>query len=337
MQPVQQRIMMIQLFFLLYLSFNILATEATDTFFLGINDCNNTQPLALSSIEKNEISPAATTIHQLQLSTATGISVPVTFYDRQSDVVVIAVQGLPAQKESMEIFTEIFPLYDIICFDFRWNGNYEQFLMRSIIAREPIKRVLLDEIEELETVVSYVLHQKKYSTVVGLGECYGCFHVAKLQSDAIKQNGKGPFTHIILDSCWHSLRSFAERICYDPYLPLSPQEGGAPKAITLLTDNFVVKKVLLGSLFKLLPNISMEPYITTIQVPVLFIHGRNDLFVPFDHFTKIFNAANSNKRAVLFTPYQHSNNIGNKKVYQTVVHHFLQQQSMFDLEQILTQ
>lgn len=257
-------------------------------------------------------------IDTFSLKTKSDINVPIIFYNRKSDTLLLAAPALPAPKESMEIFAKIFPHYDIVTFDYRWSGHYETFLLQSIITGKPIERILLNEIEELQTVLDFIVQRKSYTTVIGLGECYSCFHFVTLQADSIKNTGHGPFTHLILDSCWLSLRHFAERICYDPFLPVSPKVGGAPVLLKYITNNSVFKSIVLGLIFSFMTNISLEPLIAELKIPILFIHGSKDIFVPFNHFEKIWQSTDQKNRALFLTPFHHADNLKNKKLYNYI-------------------
>lgn len=307
----------------------------SDDFYVCINQLTNVRSIATEKLALDQKKPSKEQITDFTLKTKSEIKIPVTFYDRGSNVLMIAASALPAPKESMEIFTKMFPSYDIVLFDYCWANQYGTYLAKSILTGKMVKKVLLDPIEELETVVNYFAEREKYTTVVGLGECYSCFHLAKLQSNSIKNKGTGPFTHLILDSCWYSLRHFAERICYDPLLPISPQDGGAPKVIKCVTDNHIFKSIVLGSIFAIMKDISIRPNLSIVEVPVLFIHGKNDLFVPMEHFYKIWDSTDQEKRAALLTPYRHADNLGDKKLYQYVVEQFVASKTTHDLEKSL--
>jgi len=243
---------------------------------------------------------------------------------------MIAAPALPAAKESMETFAKMFSNYDVIIFDYRWEGQYIKYLIKSILMRKPVQKVLFDPIQELKIVLRYAINKKKYKKIVGLGECYSCFHFLKLQSDSINKTGSGLFTHLILDSPWYSLRCFVERICYDPFLPMSPQDGGAPKIVKWCTNNSISKNIILRLFFLLMKNVSIESYLSNLKTPVLFVHGQKDLFVPNNHFNKIWNASDNQNRAVLSTPYKHSDNLGNKKIYRYIAETFIASDKMQD-------
>lgn len=315
--------------------FSLAAASENNEFLVKINDWEKAQLIVSEPSENQEINATEESATEFTLKTESGIDVPVKFYDRNSDVCMIVAASLPASKENMSVFAKIFSSYDVVLFDYRWAHHYGSFLVKSIVMGKPVKKVLCDPIEELERVVHYFIERKKYSAFIGLGECYGCFHLAKLQSDAIKKYGRGPFTKLVLDSCWYSLRFFAQRICGDPFLPFQPQYGGAPRIVKWLTDSYLVNKFFLDLVFALINNVSIEPYIKTVGIPMLFVHGRNDLFVPLNNFDKVWGACDKGNRAVLFTPYRHSDNLGNKTLYRHIVEKFVASETMKDFENSL--
>jgi len=271
-------------------------------------------------------------VYNLTLKTESGVIVSARFYDRNSDFVIIAGQGLTACKEAMVEHAELFKEYDLIIFDYRWNGKYEKFLAKSIATCSPVQKVLLNEVEEVQAVINFVKEHKKYSRVIGLGKCYSSFLFAKIQIDSVRRSGKGPFTHFIFDSCWYSLRLLAERICYDPLLPVSPQVGGASWLAKKITNNKLFKGVALGSVFGLIRDISIKRYLSLLDIPVLFIHGQYDLFIPLSHFHKMWNVSNCSSRAVLFTPYRHSDNLHDENLYYHISHKFITSSCMKEFE-----
>lgn len=300
-----------------------------NNFYLTVKEWDNKKQIDTNfSPEKNSATKIRNkSIEFFSLPLSTNLTIPVKFYNRRSDRLIVAAQALPASKRSMEIFSELFPEYDIVTFDYRWNDNYEWFLCKSIFACKPVQSVLLDEIEELRTVVTHTINRKKYKTVVGLGQCYSCFHLAQLQAES------KPFTHLIFDSCWHSVKSFAERICFDPYLPSSPQEGGAPTILSNITNNAAFKNITLGSLFSMLSNPSINQFLPQINIPLLYIYGKNDRFVPEETFQQIWNATNESQRTLLLTPFQHCNNLENEMVYQAIADLFIRSSTLEDFLQ----
>ena len=307
-----------------------------DAFFLQIGDWDSPKQVDLDMIttHKQPRSNPTQEIHQLLLEGPSGLQVPCTFFNRQSDTMLIVGCPLPAPKEAMELFATLFDTYDVVLFDYQWSGCFGSMLTKAIVTARPIQKILFDQIAVVERVLSFAQERKQYTKIVGLGECYSAFFFAKIQADAIKKTGTGPFTHLIFDSCWHSIRSFAEQICVDPFLPINPKKGGAPRLLTMLTNSTIFKKTVLRLAFAMLQNVSIEPYISSVKTPLLFIHGLNDLFVTKAHFDTIWDAADPHNRAVLYTPYGHCDNLHKKDVYRSVCNTFINAASIKELQNL---
>ena len=299
----------------------------TQGFFLRTDAWPEPRAIQVDTIEKR-LTHATENPQNITLKTKSGLEVPAFFYNRNSNVAVIAGPALPAPKESMDIYARLFDKYDVISIDYRWVNNYFSSLIKSIILCSPVQRMLLDEEEEIYAALAYLKNHKDYEKIIGLGECYSNFLLTKIQADETQKSGKGPFTHLILDSCWHSLTSFAQSICDDPCLPISPQVGGAPWIIKKITGCPLVKWPLLKIIFTFLQNVSIEEHLAKLDIPVLFIYGLNDLFVPKAQFESIWQSANKGKRAALLTPYRHSDNLHNKPVYRYVCEEFVNAKSI---------
>ena len=253
----------------------------------------------------------------------------ITFFDNNSDTIVVLGQSLPASKESMLGHAYLFNC-DVIMFDHRWHQSYGTFLLKALASGWPTQRILHDEEQEVRAVLGFIRTLKKYKRVIGLGECYSTYLFAKVQADETRAHRQGPFTHLILDSPWHSLRSFAESICNDPLLPLSPGKGGAPKVLKAVTSCPPVKQMILATTFAFLNDVCIEQHLAALTIPVLFIYGRNDLFVPQDHFNRIWEATPQGLRAALFTPYSHSGNLRreSEELYRQVCERFIASSSV---------
>ncbi|MBX9831303.1 alpha/beta hydrolase [Candidatus Babeliales bacterium] len=263
------------------------------------------------------------------------VRIPITFFDNNSDTIVVLGQSLPASKESMLGHAYLFDC-DVIMFDYRWHESYKTFLLKALASCRPTQRILHDEEQEVRTVLNFIRTLKKYKRVIGLGECYSTYLFAKVQADETRARRQGPFTHLIFDSPWHSLRSFAESICNDPLLPLSPGKGGAPRVLKAVTSCPPVKHIILATTFAFLNDVCIEQHLAALTIPVLFIYGKNDLFVPEEHFSQIWGAAPRGLRAALITPYCHGENLNreSEELYRQVCERFIASSSVAEfLEQ----
>jgi hypothetical protein len=292
----------------------------------------NLNAVVLRDFTKDHLMQSSANAESILLRTCSGVDVPVLFFNRNSSTVLLVGQALPANKETMAIYAKLFSDYDVILFDYRWHKNYGSFLLKSLALCSPVQRILFDEEEEVRTVVDFLRRYKNYEKIIGLGECYSAFLFAKVQADDVRKFGYGPFTHLIFDSCWHSLKSFAESICDDPYLPLFPQEGGAPSILKAITRSFIVKELLLKVIFTFMHNVSIEEHLLHLNVPVLFIHGLKDLFVPQHQFEALWKVSCIDNRVALLTPYQHANNLQDKFLYRFICEKFI---SAFSIKEFI--
>ncbi len=319
----------------LHFSFALATRFNTGEFFLataldGIPHRIRLNPAASDASMAND-EHGIDTAQKLTLYTKSGVAVPTLFFDRKSDTALVLGQGLPASKESMLEYVKLFPRYDIILFDYRWNDKYNTSLLKSFFAGAPTQQILLDEEDEVRVVLEYLQRHKEYKKVAALGECYSNFLFTKIQHDEVEKIGAGPFTHLILDSCWLDYASLVESICSDPLLPLSPQEGGAPWALKKLTDNRLVRWIANVIACNLTQNASVAKYLEDINADVLFVRGANDIFVKQAHFDQLWHAVDPARRAALLTPYTHSHNLGNKFLYRVVAERFVDGAGIEDL------
>lgn len=312
-------------FYLLVLFSNYVI--ANDNFYLYINQLKG-RSITTENFSPVKSLPVDETVTNFTLHGSSGIDIPVTFYDRKSDVVVVAAQGLTRSRKAMTVFaTTIFPQFDVILFDYRWSEGYGAFLRKAALKGRIIKSMILDEEEELKAVLNFVAKRKSYKSIIGLGQCYSCFLLAKIQSNAIKKKEAAQFTHLILDSSWYSLRRFAESYFAEIIKPKNRKVGNMRQVAGWVADNPLFKAIVFGGAFIFASNVSIAPYIATVDVPVLFVHGRNDPVVPKKDFKKIWDAANRDNRVLLSTPYAHANNLGNKPLFKAVCDAFVSSDS----------
>jgi len=270
-----------------------------------------------TSIDEEKLLKKAT---NYTLKTKDNVSFDVLFLDRQSDKVLVIGQGFPGSKEDGLYEAGLFNDYDVILFDYRWKDMLS-FMVSFQTAFSPLNRFFYDEIEEVKSVVAFLKKKKNYKEIVGLGQCYSNFTFVAAQA-----TGKEAlFDKLILDSCWFSLKAFVKQITLDPWLPGSPQDGGAPKWLKKILACCAVREPLLLLSHLIVPNVSIEPYLSTLKItPILFIHGIYDLMVPYKStFQKIWKATSSSKKAAFVTPFRHSTNTENPEIYKLICDQFI--------------
>jgi len=245
------------------------------------------------------------------------------YYDRGSDNVIIIGQGFPGGKECGFEYGQLFADYDILLFDYRWR-NIFPYLLNDLRFFHPYKNLLQIGDEDVKAVVNFVRQKKEYRQVVGLGVCYSCFTFLKAQSIAESENNK-LFDKLILDSCWYSIEAFLPQIVKDPYLPVSPQYGGAPNWLKRILGCKLITNSLLFVTGMFAADINVTEYLGSVSIAKLFFHGKEDLMVPLELFKKkIFSLASAGeKNYAIMTPYEHADNIQNKAMYYSLCNDFI--------------
>ena len=250
--------------------------------------------------------------------------IQIEFFDRKSKTLLIIGQGIPDIKETGRKAARLFKEYDVVLFDYRWHNSNDFFLKPSTLI-SPIKKTLYEETEEVLTVVNFFKAIKKYDKVIGLGLCYSGFtFIASQLEEQLK--GKQLFSKLIIDSCWWSVLDFQKQIASDPYLPCNPRNGGAPDCLKNFLNNKIVNAITSFFLKLITPDICIEKNLSELEnVPVLFIHGKNDLMVPLKTtFNLIFDSTKKVYKSVLVTPFQHGINLQNPEMYKKICDLFIE-------------
>ena len=256
---------------------------------------------------------------KLILKTPSELSVPVRFFDRNSDILLFCGQGFTGYAKKMDLFAKIFPDYDIVIIDYRWNTWKFYYTWQTM--RYPIQSFLLDEIEEVQTTLEYFKHRKDYREVVGLGICYSnaIFIMAHTQKPE-----KQYFTKLICDSCWFSIKDLAESITRDPMLPINPAVGGCPNFIKKILHAKLIRKSILTIGNFIIPEYCLKPYLNSLNtLPILFIHGTEDLLVPMDVFWKIWHNVDNCPKFAFITPFAHSSSLFSESLYSSFCQNFI--------------
>jgi pimeloyl-ACP methyl ester carboxylesterase len=265
-----------------------------------------------------------------------------TFFGNGKKELVVIGTGF---GNTREIAAPLIPFfihnYDVVIFDQRGHGYKEQnfsfkrafaewILWQKLPHINPSKTYLgKREDEDVITIVNHFKKEKDYKKVYGVGHCFSGMIFLKAQAKSIKE--RNPiFDKIILDSCLLSIDSVIEQVTKDPKLLFSPQRGGWEKH-WLFGKDWVKQqcKSWLQDIFSHAGDtkeLNSATYIKKIRkTPILFIHSKTDLMVPYNDFQKIWNAADSNyKRCALITHNSHlTNHFKNKEIYAYIANRFL--------------
>lgn len=282
----------------------------------SLSNSNNTKNLSNSSNTKS-----------FNLDLPNRYKMPVSYLERNSDILLILGPGYNATKEKMAIFSEIFNSYDVLVFDYRWAANIGYKLYPSTIFN-PIKALLLDELEEVQAIINFVKNSKKrYKKIIGLAECYSTYLFLLAQINSQKQGNKDRFfDKLILDSTWHSFNAFADIISQDPILPFYSGLKSGPRWVSKFFNATGLDNLVCNISDKYWRDIQVKPLIEQVrETPILFIHGINDLFVPIDYFQDIFASSCKDNSLAILTPYNHSRNARDRDIYRYIGENFIEQ------------
>ncbi len=237
-----------------------------------------------------------------ELETASKKKVPILFFNRQSNTVIIMGQGFGGSKEDMLFFAHLFHEYDIICFDYRWKTDPYFFLKPSTLMA-PMQSILFDAQEEIVAVQAYSKKYKSYKETIGLGLCYSAALFIISQTEQLKKNNP-LFTKLIVDSMWLSLKNFSQ------------------------------KRSLLSFLEYIMPDYSLDTHISRItDTPILYVHGTEDKYIGLTVFHDIYFLTRNTPRLAFITPYDHSGSAyRNKGAYKDICRRFID----YSLEEIIT-
>lgn len=243
--------------------------------------------LCVKTIQQIQAPKAAATLltcdrgEQVVLKTSDEYEIPVVFFDRGKDKVVVLGQGFPAEKETMLPEVNMLNDYDVIIFDYRWS-NLTAFLLKISHWLSLGRSLVGDGSKDVLAVLNFLQSKKKYKEIVGLGQCYSCYTFLRTQYIQEKIPDSIRFTKLLLDSCWPSLFSFTRSLQYDPLLAMNPQESGTHETVKKFLALPGVRNLISEVLFLFIPDISIKKYLEKISCPMLFFHGGNDLLIPYE-------------------------------------------------------
>ena len=260
-----------------------------------------------------------------------------TYFNRNSDKLLVVGGGFTNIKEKMAPFTSMFTDYDIVIFDYRGHGIHKSKLFNPTTWRiNPLDKFFnvdtrktklgITEEKDVIAVVNHFRETKNYNKVYGLGVCYSALIFLKAQGIWQKEKGKNLFDKIIIDGCWLSLRKFIQKLSKDLKLLCSPQSGGWKKS--WLNKKKWIKKFLfwlVNTVFNIdIDAVSVMPYLDKIKIPILYFYGKDDLVITRNEFETIWNNLNTEKTAIITSNQHVRNHIKEKEFYKLSCDLFLE-------------
>lgn len=269
----------------------------------------------------------------ITVTTADGVVIPCTYFDRGSSVLTIVGEGFTNEREIMTPFVDMFDT-DVVLFDFRGHGyDYFSWLNPSTWCMDLAKNTFgmdarlarLGQVEEEDVfaVVDFFKNKngKSYSSVNGVSVCYSSFIFLKAEAMWNKQHDTQLFSKIVVDGSWDSLDKLIKKIRKDIRLLCVPQTGGWSNSYFLKHD--MVQEIAMFLAYniwrlEIYHDVRLTDYLGDIkQTPVLFFYGKDDLMVYRDEFEDIWNAFKAPCKVAAITNNPHViNHLKQKELYK---------------------
>lgn len=296
---------------------------------LGLSKFFDTSKIVDARWVKHEFEKDSTHSEET-IKTEDGHSISYSYFNRNSDTVIIIGPGFTNNKEKMAPFVHMFAKYDIVLLNFRGHGHSSEIELSPLYKFMGIRtNTTLGATEEKDVfaVIQKLKKEKEYKQVIGLGICYGAFILAKTEGVA-QASGLKAFDKLILDGCWLSLNNFINKIYDDPKLIVNPQTGGAPNWLKNLFKKDTTRCVCGWALKKILDfnnNIDIRDYLKHITIPTMLFYGKDDLTISRNDFEQIYNSINSTQKCAIITSNPHvHNHLRSKEFYKMAVDIFIE-------------
>lgn len=264
-----------------------------------------------------------------------------SFFNRNSDTLILIGPGFTNNKEKMVPFAHMFLEYDVAILNFRGHGHSNNFRWNPLYHLTGVDHdIQLGACEENDVfaIIENLKKEKKYKKIIGLGICFGAFAFVKAQAIAERAEVK-LFDKLILDGCWLSLDATKNKILNDPYLIVSPQKGGAPSFLKRIFQNKKFINSLEWCIEKLcnikFAHINLEKYLKRINIPTLFFYGKDDLMIKRNEFEEIWKHLKTDEKVAIITDNPHvHNHLRSKELYKLNCDLFIEQNYESFLEKI---
>lgn len=259
-----------------------------------------------------------------------------TFFNRNSDTLLILGTGFPVQRERMLPFVKLFASYDLLLFDYRGVG-FDHHINVSYLLPWKWQGLLSWEIRGMDfytsgigtleeddviAVVDACKQRKSYKQVFGLGLCFSSYVFAKA---ATKRTDL--FSKLIFDGSWPSLERVVKSIIKDPSLLCTVENPHSP--MPFVTNSQTFQKCMLKLVEWLtwlnLHTLPLSYYLSNLRCPILFIQCTNDCYCNAEEFAELWNSVKMPK-AVIFTGNLHGrNHVWQSESYKKITTLFLDQ------------
>ena len=265
----------------------------------------------------------------------TSKKIPFTFFDRGSDELIAIGGGFANPREMLAPLLSIFVDYDVVIFDHVGHGlDYKPesylgwFFQKALGIDFTALKGGAQEENEILSIVHHFKSQKTYRKLYGVGFCYSTGIFMKTAA-----NNPGLFDKLILDGAWESGEALMKRFAEKPELFFDPQRGSpSEQSMNFKKKNTyrlamwiahwnLTQRHIRGSAVDLPPN---GPALKKLgNVPILLIHGVNDLVISERQFNNVWDNKAGEKTAIITDARHLSNHIKYKQLFSWCCNCFL--------------
>lgn len=239
------------------------------------------------------------------LKTADGINLETFVYKnpKPSGKVIILSHGI---RQSGYWMLSFFPMYqalgfDIVGFSYRNHGS----------SSKTATTYGKDEVTDLQTVVDYAHSQFGDKVTYGIhGVSMGAAIMLQYAAQAKEQH---KYQFLISDCAFADLGQLLKTRLNEDY----PAISFLP---LVQSSSFTSQLVGRGSFFDIVPQRSVEK----IEVPILFVHGKKDTYIPLEHVHQLYEKKHDKKQLLEVEEGTHAENyLFGKAVYEEAVKNFI--------------
>lgn len=267
----------------------------------------STELIRTSLLEKYHVDRNKLPFDVTTLTANDGLKIETQVYrnPKPSGHVVVLSHGI---RQSGEMMLQFFPMYealgfDIVTFSYRNHGE----------SSKTVTTFGKYEVNDLKLVMDFAHNQfgeKVKYTIHGISMGSAIMLQYASQYKALKQ-----YDYLISDCAFADLGQLLKTRLQIEYPPLS--------FLPLVsTASWISSSMGRGSFFDIAP----ENDVKQIEVPILFIHGKKDDYIPIEHAYKLYQAKTDKKKLIEMENGKHAESyLYNKNVYEEAVQMFYQE------------
>jgi len=257
-----------------------------------------------------------------------------TYFDRNSDCLMVVAAGFTNHREYMAPFLKLFPQYDILLVELPGHGidGQESSSYRSLVSQTvlgiDIEQIGLgaDEAEVISSATQHVKALKSYRTTIGVSRCYSAPFFAQAAVSYYQDHQEKLFDKLVFDSPFTAFVDFVPNF---PKLWVGRSKAPIIKHIygnKIIGNGFYyLAQWITGKRFDECP--AMTSLLAQLShTDILLIHSSTDVAISMDDFERIWASLSDHEHScALITSNPHAlNHIKQKELYSWVIQSFVE-------------